>query len=277
MKIQEGIKYNFSNQLDTQILEILNNQIGEVELDWNELNFSKIRIVVGENSNISFLELDEKKDLKVTYECKANSFVRINVFNKNEAGLIDREFNIKENAQVEVAYADFSNGSKTLKVLANLDERNAHLIWHLATLSKEKDIKNFKINFNHNCGETIALMDNYGVCKDSATLNFLGDAIILKGAKKANTKQNAKIMLFDKTCHAKASPKLCIYENDVEASHGASEGQINSEHVFYLMSRGLSEKDAKRLITLGYLYPIIQYFGNEKVKKEIEKYIVERV
>ena len=49
-------------------------------------------------------------------------------------------------------------------------------------------------------------------------MNFLGDALVRKGAKKASTGQNAKIMLFDPTCHAKASPMLCIYENDIEAN-----------------------------------------------------------
>ena len=120
-------------------------------------------------------------------------------------------------------------------------------------------------------------MENYGVCKNSSDLEFLGDAIIKKGAKKATTKQSAKIVLFDKTCHAKASPKLCIYENDVEASHGASEGQINPDHVYYLVSRGLTEEEAKKLITLGYLNPIVKYFNDEKIKKQIVNSITKEI
>ena len=84
-------------------------------------------------------------------------------------------------------------------------------------------------------------------------------------------------MVFDKTCHAIASPKLCIYETDVQASHGASEGQINPEHVFYLTSRGIPEDDAKRLITLGYLNPIIKYFKDEAIQNKIRDCIIEEV
>ena len=85
------------------------------------------------------------------------------------------------------------------------------------------------------------------------------------------------ILVFDKGVHAKASPMLCIDENDVKAFHGASEGQINKDHIFYLMSRGVSETEAKKLITYGYLYPIIQTFTEEDIKNAIVDCITKRV
>ena len=84
-------------------------------------------------------------------------------------------------------------------------------------------------------------------------------------------------MVFDKNCNAKACPILKIDENDVEASHAATVGKVSEEHLFYLCSRGITKDDAKRLITLGYLNPIIKYFGEDEIASSIENVIQRRV
>ena len=274
----EGITASFKTLTDNKaIINVSPNQIGKILLDWNKLDYSDIQVEINENSTVEILELNERSNAKISYLLKENSNVKLNVFSKENAGDIEYEFLLEKGACLLVAYADFTSGKKELKSSVKLNGPKANCQFHLAALSRNDDHKTFTINFDHLVGDTYARMDNYGVCKNTATMNFLGDALVRKGAKKASTGQNAKIMLFDPTCHAKASPMLCIYENDIEAFHGASEGQINQEHVFYLTSRGLSEEEAKRLITFGYLYPIMAYFNDENIKKDIEDCIVNRV
>ena len=80
-------------------------------------------------------------------------------------------------------------------------------------------------------------------------------------------------MVFDETSNGIAKPILKIDENDIEASHAAIVGKINDEHIFYLTSRGLTEEEAKRIMTLGYLKPIMVGFVDDEIKEEIEKLI----
>lgn len=112
-------------------------------------------------------------------------------------------------------------------------------------------------------------MSNYGICQDNSRLTFTGVSSIEKYAVKSNTRQEAKIIVFDQGADGKCSPVLKIDENDVIASHGATVGKLNDSHLFYLMSRGLSEEEAKRLITLGYLKPVVEYFSDEDLRKKI--------
>ncbi len=84
-------------------------------------------------------------------------------------------------------------------------------------------------------------------------------------------------MVFDEACKGIAKPILKIDENDIEASHAAVVGRINEDHLFYLTSRGLTEAEAKELITLGYLKPILNGFDDEEMKEEISKLIEERM
>jgi Fe-S cluster assembly protein SufD len=66
---------------------------------------------------------------------------------------------------------------------------------------------------------------------------------------------------------------LKIDENEVEASHAATVGRVNEDHLYYLQSRGLTKSDAKRLITLGYLQPIIRYFTDTSVQEKLASQI----
>lgn len=236
-----------------------------------------LTLEIGENAEIDLLEIATENSGNLNVHLNANSRVRYNVFTDGKSADGTRVFVLEEEAYLLGAYADFGEGKKKTDVRVDLNGKRSEVSWHLAALSQGDDDKIFAVNFNHNAAATKAKMENYGVCKDRSSLQFLGDAVIVRGAKKSATNQSAKIMVFDEACRAKASPKLCIYENDVEASHGASEGQIQSDHIFYLMSRGIPEEDARRLITLGYLYPILSYFEDETIVSMIRDTIVRRL
>ena len=72
-------------------------------------------------------------------------------------------------------------------------------------------------------------------------------------------------------------PKLLIDENDVEASHAASVGQANEEHIFYLQSRGLTYIEALRLMIMGYLAPVISEIEDKEIQEELMKEIEAKV
>ena len=66
---------------------------------------------------------------------------------------------------------------------------------------------------------------------------------------------------------------LLIDNNDVNASHAAAVGKVDDNQIFYLSSRGISESNAKKMIALGYLTPVLEYINDEDVKKEISEQI----
>ena len=177
-------------------------------------------------------------------------------------------------AEISVVFADFSKNSTKVTSQINLVEEGAKCEWHLATLSNKKDNKIFDISFKHVVGKTTSFMDNYGVARDDSKIVFSGVSHITEGAKGSNAKQNAKIIVFDKNAQGIASPILEIDENEIQASHGAVVGQLNSDHMFYLMSRGLTYDDARMIITLGYLKPVSDKFS-EATQSLIENAIKE--
>jgi Fe-S cluster assembly protein SufD len=62
-----------------------------------------------------------------------------------------------------------------------------------------------------------------------------------------------------------------IDEDDVKAGHAASVGRINEESIYYLMSRGITRKEAERLIILGFLEPVVAEIPLAEVKARLRQ------
>ncbi len=87
----------------------------------------------------------------------------------------------------------------------------------------------------------------------NARVAIKGVIKIAKEAQETDAFLEIRVLLLDSTAYATADPELEIEANNVKASHAASIGQIDSEQVMYLMSRGLSMEDAKSTIINGFL------------------------
>ena len=64
--------------------------------------------------------------------------------------------------------------------------------------------------------------------------------------------------MLDNESKAMTLPSMDVHENQVEISHEAVVGKIGEEDLFYLMSRGLSESEATKLIVAGFIEPVIK-------------------
>lgn len=235
--------------MKTKLIEVKNRENKVIELtDFSSLDIS---VLDGSNLTLKLANFKDEENLKIRAK-------------------------VGKDSRFAVIFADFSNGNIALDSKVDLVEKGANCTWHLATLASANNKKKYDVSFSHKVGETTALMDNYGVAKDESNIVFSGCNHIENGAKKSITKQNAKIIVFDKSANGIASPILKIDENDVQASHGAVVGQLNSDHMFYLMSRGLNKEEARMLITLGYLKPISDKFSKE-VQERIEQSIREAI
>ena len=180
---------------------------------------------------------------------------------------------VHRDADFEGYMADFSVFQGKVEVLVELLEEGAECNWRLSSMGMKDAKKEFITSVIHSAPHTTATMSNYGITKDESRLIFKGTGTIEKGAVKTNTKQVAKIIVFDPKSDGVASPALVIDDNDVSASHAAVVGRLNEEHLYYLQSRGVSLEEAKRLIAAGYLKPIEAGFADENVKNRIDSII----
>ena len=81
---------------------------------------------------------------------------------------------------------------------------------------------------------------------------FNGRALIREGADGSSVRQSNANLLLSPLAEMDTKPDLEIYADEVEASHGATVGQLDETAVFYLRTRGLPEAEARRLLTSAF-------------------------
>jgi len=110
-------------------------------------------------------------------------------------------------------------------------------------------------HLNKNTSSTIL---SKGISLDGGTSSYRGLVRINKGS--INSKSNVKCdgLMLDGKSKAMTFPSMDIRENQVEVSHEATVGKIGEEDLFYLMSRGLSEHEATKLIVAGFIEPVVK-------------------
>ena len=232
-----------------------------------------VHLTIGNKVKANLALINLTNESEITIDIQDESYLKLSILDYEETKTFKITANVGYKSVISSYFADFIIGKCKGEVVINLNKEYATCDWKLASLSLNKDNKEFDVSVYHNAINTYAQMDNYGVCRDEGKLIFSGICKIVNGSHGSKAHQNAKIMVFDELSNGVAKPILKIDENDIEASHAAVVGKINDEHIFYLTSRGLSEDEAKRIITLGYLKPILKGFDDEERKAKIEDLI----
>ncbi len=109
-----------------------------------------------------------------------------------------------------------------------------------------------------------------GALKDRAHTVFFGNLIVPPGAPGTDAYQTNRNLVLNEGARADTIPFLEIETAEVRCSHAGAVGRVDDEHLFYLMSRGVPEATAKRLIVLGFLQEVLEHVALEELRAELE-------
>ena len=124
---------------------------------------------------------------------------------------------------------------------------------------------------------TNGMILKHGVVTEESTAIFNGIGKIVKGAIGSNAVQESRMLMLSERARADANPVLLITEDEVTAGHAASVGRVDPLQMFYLMSRGITEEEAQRLVIHGFLAPVVSELKLEGVKKQLTEVIERKV
>lgn len=116
-----------------------------------------------------------------------------------------------------------------------------------------------------------------GVMDDSATGVFNGRILVRKDSQKTHAYQSNNNMLLTDKAKIYTKPQLEIYADDVKCSHGATVGQLDEEAMFYMRTRGISEKEARLIMMFAFAHEIIGNVKTEALLKRIDDLVDKRL
>ncbi|MDX1469054.1 MAG: Fe-S cluster assembly protein SufD [Acidimicrobiia bacterium] len=115
----------------------------------------------------------------------------------------------------------------------------------------------YRMLINHSGRSTSSDVFLKGAVEDDAQSVFTGLLRIEKDAVKTSTFETNRNLVLSDNAKAHSVPNLEILCNDVICGHGSSVGPLEEEHLYYLMSRGLTQKRAERLLIKGFFQEVI--------------------
>lgn len=102
---------------------------------------------------------------------------------------------------------------------------------------------------------------------------FNGKIVVREDAQKIDARQRSDNLLLSERAEVDTRPELEIYADDVKCSHGATVGEIDEDHLFYLRSRGLDEETARGLLAFAFANAILERLE----LPEIEAHVARRI
>src|SRR3989344_1957558 len=212
------------------------------------------------NDDVSYIT----DDIRVI--CKENSkvdIITVQNINKNSINIQRRKSLNQRDSSIN--WTDVCLGSKYTKSnivtsLAGQGSNISNTVIFLASDSQKFDIYTASI---HKAPQTVSNILTKGVLNNEAKALSRGLVKIEENAFNSNGYEKQEALLLSDKAEADAIPNLEIHNHDVRCTHGSTIGQIDKEKIFYLMSRGLNEEEAKKQIVEGYFLPVLEMFKDE--------------
>jgi len=114
------------------------------------------------------------------------------------------------------------------------------------------------------------------VLNDESTAVFNGKVLVTRGSQRINAYQQNDTIVLNNESKIYTKPELEIYADDVECSHGATTGQLDDEGLFYLRSRGLTERRAKILMLQAFTEEVLSELSIDPLRDLVTEMVRSR-
>lgn len=248
----------------------------------SDVPFNKhVLIIAGKHAKLTYLERfqtigqgDVKATANITVEVIAQTgsqikFSAIDRLGANLTTYISRRGRLAKDATIDWALGVMNEGNVIADFDSDLIGDGSHANLKVVAASSGRQVQGIDTRVTNYGQNSIGHILQHGVILERGTLTFNGIGHIIKGAKGADAQQESRVLMLSDKARSDANPILLIDENEVTAGHAASIGQVDPEDLYYLMSRGLDQATAERLVIRGFLGAVITEIPVQTVRDEI--------
>ena len=286
-KILEELNYETANsKIRIQTSNKKENIKIRYNFDDNNLNLiNQIEIIANGDTNV----IIEYKS-QTSQKCLHNGIIRtianenaklnvtiVNLLNEDSDNFEAIENRLEKNSKVKHTIIDIGGKTSVSNYYSNVIGENADNDLKSIYLGIGEQRKDINYIAELRGTKTNIDIDVQGALKDSAKKNFKGTIDFKKGSKKAKGNENEYCMLLSDKAKSIALPMLLCTEEDVEGNHSTASGKVDEKQLFYIMTRGISYKEAVKLIVKSKFNKIIERISDEELKDEILSEIDKRL
>ncbi|MFA6923023.1 MAG: Fe-S cluster assembly protein SufD [Bacteroidales bacterium] len=214
-------------------------------------------IFVGENASIDYYKIQNSS----------------NNTSQNTITQVQQERNSKFLSNVITLHGGFIRNNLNVKLNAEGCQTN---LYGLYLCDKEQHIDNHTF-IEHGFPNCSSDEKYKGILDDKSEGVFRGKILVQPNAQKTIAFQANNNLLLSNNASVNSEPQLEIYADDVKCSHGATIGQLDTDALFYLRSRGISNEEARMMLMHTYASEIINKINIEPLKERMNDLVSKRL
>ncbi len=197
------------------------------------------------NLHAGCVELFVKKNAKLRYSTIEN-------WSKNMYNLNTKRAIVEDGGTIEWVSGSFGSHVSYLYPMSILKGDNSKMEFTGVTFAGEGQNLDTGAKVVHVGKDTSSYMNTRSISKSGGISTFRSSVVVNKGASNAKSSVSCQSLMLDDISRSDTIPAMDIRTKDAAIGHEAKIGSISDDAVFYLMSRGMSEEDARALIVSGF-------------------------
>lgn len=214
-----------------------------------------------ESGNVTVLtEVLAKKQANVTVK-------KVQLLGEGVQQIEHRYTKFEDDSKVEYINVELGGKENILYYDEDLIGERAELVHDLAYLGEKEQRFDISMLMSHIGKKTVSDIHTLGALSGKSKKAFRGTLDFIRGSVASEGAEEDTCLLLDPEVKSISLPLLLCKEDNVVGNHAASAGQLDQTKLFYLMSRGFSESEAKHIIVESMLRPIIDRIGNEDIEE----------
>ena len=236
--------------------------------------FEHTLIVVEDGASLQFIEgcsAPGYNELNLHAGCvelfiKKNAYLRFSTienWSKNMLNLNTKKCFVEENGKIEWIMGSFGSKVSMLYPLSVLNGYGATCEFTAISFAGVGQNLDTGLKVIHNAANTSTVVNSKSVSKDGGVCTFRSNVDVRHQARNSKVSVSCESLMLDSISRSDTIPVNTIKNSEVEYAHEAKIGKISEEAVYYLMTRGMNEAEARALIVRGFAEPIARAFPVE--------------
>ena len=197
------------------------------------------------NLHAGCVELFVGKNARLRYSTIEN-------WSKNMYNLNTKRAIVEDGGVMEWVSGSFGSHTSYLYPMTILKGKNSHMEFTGITFAGKGQNLDTGAKVVHTGENTSSYINTRSISKDGGISTFRSSVVIGKGAKHSKAAVSCQSLMLDDISRSDTIPAMDIRTKDANVGHEAKIGKISDDAVFYLMSRGISEEDARAMIVSGF-------------------------
>ena len=173
-------------------------------------------------------------------------------WSKNMYNLNTKRAKVEEGGKIEWISGSFGSHVSYLYPMSVLNGKGARAEFTGVTFAGEGQNLDTGTKVVHNAPNTSSYINTRSISKDGGISTFRSSVVVNKKAKNSKVAVSCESLMVDNISESDTIPAMDIRTQYADVGHEAKIGKINDDEIFYIMSRGLSEEEAKAMIVSGF-------------------------